>query len=82
MVVDSLFRFVFVLYCLIAGLLFLYAPWSSTWDALVGSLPDDLRLLRQPLTRGALSGFGLVHLVWVLNELDEALRPESRADRG
>ncbi|RMH15348.1 MAG: hypothetical protein D6696_20960 [Acidobacteria bacterium] len=80
MVVDWLFRFVFVLYCFTAGLLFLYTPWTATWDVLVGNLPFDLELLGRPLVRGAMSGFGLVHLVWVANELDEALRREPEVD--
>lgn len=74
MVADWLFRLVFVAYCLTVGLLLLYAPWTGTWDALVAAVPGGWRILGRPLLRGALSGFGLVHLVWVLNDLDEMLR--------
>lgn len=67
------FRIVFVLYCTTTGLLLLYAPWSPAWDTMLSALPGGLHLLSMPLLRGALSGFGLVHLVWVLHELEEAL---------
>lgn len=68
-------RIVFVLYCTTAGLLLLYAPWSPAWDTMLAALPGGLRLLDQPWLRGALSGFGLVHLVWVLHEIEPLLSP-------
>jgi hypothetical protein len=67
------FRIVFVLYCTTTGLLLLYAPWSPVWDTMLSALPGGLHVLSQPWLRGALSGFGLVHLVWVLHELEQAL---------
>lgn len=78
MVVDWMFRVVFVVYCLTIGTLLLYAPWSSTWDTLVAHAPGGWQFLGQPFLRGGLSGFGLVHLVWVLNDLDELFHPEDR----
>jgi hypothetical protein len=68
---SALFRVFFILYCAEAGLFLLFAPWSLVWDRTVMQLP--LGVLRdlsmQPLLRSALSGFGLVHLVWGLHDL-------------
>lgn len=72
------FRIVFVLYCTTAGLLFLYAPWSPAWDTMLAALPGGLHLLDAPWLRGAISGFGLVHLVWVLHEVETVLSPKRR----
>jgi len=74
------FRIVFVLYCTVTGLLLLYAPWSPAWDTMLSALPGGLHLLTLPLLRGALTGFGLVHLVWVLHELDAMLFSEPDQD--
>lgn len=69
---QSLLRFLFIEYCVIVGLLLLVAPWSIAWDRAFLQLPNlALRdLLHNPFLRGAVSGFGLVHLVWVLHDLD------------
>jgi len=68
---SILFRIFFILYCAEAGLFLLLAPWSLVWDRTIMQLP--LVALRgvwlHPLVRSALSGFGLVHLVWGLHDL-------------
>lgn len=69
------FKLVFVLYCTTVGLVLLYAPWTPTWGSLVAALPPTWSVLGNPWVRGATSGFGIIHLVWVLNEFDDALRP-------
>lgn len=67
---DQLVRFIFVLYCTTAGVVLLLAPWTPGWDLMLAHLPQiGLRWLSLPLLRGALSGFGLVHLVWGLHDL-------------
>jgi hypothetical protein len=80
---ESWFRFLFVLYCLEAGLFLVLAPWTEAWERVVLLLP--LGFLRQLLglswIRGLVSGFGLVHLVWAAHDVDLILRPPpDRAD--
>ncbi len=43
---------------------------------MVSHLPMAFEILRQPLLRSALSGFGLVHLVWCMHDLTLFLRTE------
>lgn len=72
---GTLTRFLFILYCIDAGVLLLLAPWSLTWDRLALELPLGLLrgLFLHPVARGAVSGFGLVHLVWGAHDLDALL---------
>ena len=79
---DSLFRILFVVYCVEAGLFLLVSPWTPTWDRLGGALPwSTLRALALALpARGLMSGFGLVHLVWALHDVDLLLRRVPRAE--
>ena len=65
-------RLFFVLYCFEAGLLLLFAPWSPEWDRLLVQLVhvQGLRsLLLHPWFRGAVTGFGMIHLVWGAHDL-------------
>lgn len=79
---DRLLLFVFVLYCSTAGVVFLLLPWSPGYDQMLNLLHlDQLAPLRQPWVRGAISGFGLVHLVWGVHDLAELLRSPV-TDRG
>ena len=68
---EPFFRWLFVLYCVEAGVFLVLAPWSLLWDRGCFSLP--LPSLRQvclhPLVRGGVTGFGLVHLVWGAHDL-------------
>ena len=78
---EQFFRFVFVLYCTTVGVVLLLAPWTPGWDRMVTYLPyPGARVLGLPLLRGAMSGFGLVHLVWGIHDLSRFLRPPE-ADR-
>jgi|HubBroStandDraft_3_1064219.scaffolds.fasta_scaffold30407_2 hypothetical protein len=81
---NALFRVFFILYCIEAGLFLLFAPWSLGWDRAVYQLPSGAALRAfalHPLLRGALSGFGLVHLVWSVHDLAELIsRWRLRAD--
>lgn len=69
---GGFFTFVFIFYCVTAGLLLLFAPWGPLWEGILsrfhGAALADL--LSLPLARAAVSGFGLVHLVWALNDLE------------
>jgi len=77
-------RVLFILYCLEAGAILLLTPWGGAWERIVVQVPlPELRnLLLHPMCRGAISGFGLVHLVWGAHDLDQLLskwRPRRRS---
>lgn len=76
---DLLLRFAFVFYCTTVGVVLIWLPWTPGWEVIVSSLPwSTFGWLESPLARGCLSGFGLVHLVWVANDLEDLLRPGYR----
>jgi len=72
---SSLFRILFILYCIEAGTFLVLAPWSPVWDRLMIQLPSEI--LRTfglyPVARAAVTGFGLIHLVWGAHDLDDLL---------
>lgn len=76
---DSLFRVLFVVYCLEAGIFLVLAPWSDAWQRLAMLMPlGALRtLFGLAWVRGLVSGFGLVHLVWAAHDIDLVFRPSS-----
>lgn len=78
---SLLFVIFFVIYCLEAGLFLLLVPWNPGWDRLAFQLPAaTLRhLMLAGVFRGAVSGFGLVHLVWGLHDLVALLDRRRRA---
>ena len=65
----------FVLYCIEAGVFLVMAPWSGAWERLAMHFPvaSLTGLLLTPLGRGAISGFGLIHLVWGAHDLESWL---------
>lgn len=65
-------RLLFVSYCLEAGMFLLMVPWSPAWDRTVARLPIPLlaAALRSTFGRAALAGFGMVHLIWGIHDLD------------
>lgn len=69
---DLLSRILFVIYCFEAGAVLLFIPWGSGWDRMMVQIPvDALRnLTLQPLFRSLVSGFGLVHWIWAIHDLD------------
>jgi hypothetical protein len=79
---STLFRLLFVLYCFEAGFFLVLAPWHVTWDRTLLYLPlgNCYTLCLHPLFRGAVSGFGLVHVVWGIHDL-HALLEQRRASR-
>jgi hypothetical protein len=82
---SSLFRILFILYCLEAGTFLVLAPWFPVWDrALVQGIPGELlrTLILAPFVRAVLTGFGLIHLVWAAHDLDELIfrRPSGVPD--
>ena len=77
------FRILFIIYCLEAGLLLALLPWTQIWDRIVLGLPIvELRHLGlEPLARGTVTGFGLVHLVWVVHDIAGWRRDRRRSGR-
>jgi hypothetical protein len=62
----------YILYCSMAGALLIFAPWSPLWQRFLLVLPQGLatEALALAPVRSAITGFGLVHLVWVLHDLE------------
>ncbi len=75
---DWLFRLTFILYCVAVGVTLVYLPWTDMWPVMVRALPARFQLLESNYLRGALTGFGLVHLCWVMNEFDLAIENQAR----
>ncbi|MEM7353058.1 MAG: hypothetical protein AAF657_19850 [Acidobacteriota bacterium] len=76
MAMERFVHFVFVLYCATVGTVLVLIPWSPGWDKMVSHLPAGLEILRWPLLRGGLTGFGLIHLVWCAHDLMLMLQAE------
>ena len=76
-------QFFFVLYCIEAGVFLVMAPWSGAWEGLMAHFPvwNLHRLLLTPAGRGAITGFGLIHLVWGAHDLESWLA-RKRSDGG
>lgn len=72
---SFLFRILFILYCVEAGTFLVLAPWSTVWDRTLIQIPIELLRLAtlHPLCRAAVTGFGLIHLVWGAHDLDELI---------
>ena len=68
----TLTRALFILYCVEAGVLLVMAPWSPAWDTSILRLHGTRlqELLLNTAVRSAISGFGLVHLVWAAHDLE------------
>ena len=72
---ESILRYVFIVYCATVGAVLVLIPWSPGWDRMLAHLPGTgFHLLGEPILRGGLSGFGLVHLVWCVHDLRLILR--------
>jgi hypothetical protein len=73
---DWLFRVLFVVYCVEAGLFLLVSPWTPTWTRLTDLFPAGWihQLAYAPAFRGLVAGFGAVHLIWALHDVDQMLR--------
>lgn len=83
MTVRGLSGFLFILYCVDAGTLLLMLPWSPLWERVVVGLPlAELQAVAlRPWARGAVSGFGLFHLIWGAHDLDAWLVARRRRHR-
>jgi hypothetical protein len=69
--VRRLLHILFILYCAEAGLFLLVVPWSASWERLTSPLAliGVGGMIGEPMVRGAVSGFGLVHFVWGAHDL-------------
>ena len=78
---DQVFRLLFIVYCIEAGVFLLLAPWGPMWERTLAHLPLGPLgpALLHPAFRGAVTGFGLVHLVWGANDLQAFLASRRRA---
>jgi hypothetical protein len=57
-------------YLVNVGLIFIVVPWSQVWGLVLTMLPTELgAFFGLPAVRGALSAFGVLHLLLVLREL-------------
>jgi hypothetical protein len=70
---ESVFRVLFVFYCLEAGAFLLLAPWSPAWDRNFVQLPFGAarEVLLHSWFRGAVTGFGIVHLLWAIHDCEQ-----------
>lgn len=80
---ESIFRGVFLVYCVEAGLFLLLSPWLTAWSHAVLLLPFGFvrTFLLTSWMRSAISAFGVLHLVWGLHDLDLFLRRPSAGGR-
>lgn len=70
--VNRLLFVFYILYCVEAGIFLAWAPWTDFWTRTFVALPwgDFGPWLLDPWVRGAVTGFGLIHLVWGLHDLE------------
>ncbi len=68
----AVFRVLFVIYCVEAGVFLMLIPWSNLWERHLLELPFvGLRTFAlHPMLRGAVTGFGIVHLIWGVHDLE------------
>lgn len=69
---DLLTRILFIVYCVEAGAVFFLVPWGPAWDRLVVQIgSESLRtIVLHPAFRSLITAFGVLHLVWAVNDLD------------
>ncbi len=74
-------RLLFVSYCLEAGMFLVMVPWSPAWDrtAIQIPIPFLAAIFHTTFARAALSGFGMVHLIWGVHDLND-LWPRPRRE--
>jgi hypothetical protein len=78
---PALFRLVFVLYCVEAGIFFVTAPWLPSWERLAFSLPWSAArdAMLSGWFRSALTGFGCLHWIWAIHDVDLYFRNRAAA---
>jgi len=73
----------FALYCLEAGLFFIIVPWTRFWPAnpLLQTHLAVTLAAANPFVRGAVSGFGLMHLLIGIKDIVRITREARRGGR-
>lgn len=73
-------QLLFIVYCLEAGVLLALLPWTSGWHNALLRLPHAqwAALAAHPWLRGLVTGFGLVHIVWGVHDLELLLSRRRR----
>lgn len=68
---DFISRILFIVYCVEAGAVFFFIPWGAAWDRTVVQMPSaELRsILLHPTFRSLITGFGIMHLIWAVNDI-------------
>ncbi len=74
---ERVVRHLFILYCATVGSVLVVVPWSPGWNQMLSHLSASFELLGTPLLRGALSGFGLVHMVWCVHDVHRMTHHDS-----
>lgn len=74
-----LFAF-YILYCVEAGVFLAWVPWTGFWERTFMALswPTLGQWMLDPWMRGAVTGFGVVHLVWGIHDLERWLTRGAR----
>lgn len=68
-------RALFVFYCAEMGAFLVMAPWSALWDRVLFGVPSAWvqAIYLSPFFRGAISGLGVIHILWGAHDLEEWL---------
>lgn len=76
----TFFNVLFIIYCVEAGTFLVMVPWTWAWDRILIDLPGlgACLLCHHAAVRGAVSGFGFMHLVWGLHDLHQLLHRRRR----
>jgi len=79
---STFLTLLFILYCAEAGAFLILAPWKPVWDRTMMQIPFQVLrdLMLHPVLRGAMTGFGLVHIVLGAHDLHALLARKARAD--
>lgn len=70
----------YILYCVEAGVFLAWIPWTGFWERTFMALswPALGQWMLDPWIRGAVTGFGAVHLVWGIHDLERWLSRGAR----
>jgi hypothetical protein len=72
---------VYASYLANVGMLLIVLPWSDVWSQFVLMLPYRLALaIDEPAVRGAITAFGVLHLILLLSEVVQPSLLRNRND--
>lgn len=69
--IARLFKIIYILYSIEAGVFLLWLPWTSFWDTnyLTYLYPQILPVITNPFFKGAVLGLGIVNLMIGIHEI-------------